>query len=709
MTRNERLSFFIDTLLHSYSQILFAENRLFGLLILSATFVQPSIGLNALLSSLFANLSAYFLGYDRLEIKSGLYGFNAVLLGMSISFYIGTDGLHIITYLFLFSILLSVITSFLTDILKRYYLPPLSLPFVLVTWLALAAADKEVATVNYLMESRPIMETFFKNIGYIVFSPLPLSGIIILAGLFLYSRIMGIVTVLSFFTAIGFTMIFPDYTPFINMGSFNVILTSLAVAGIFFVLTPQSLIIAITASMFTIIAGTGITPILSSYSLPALTAPFNMITLLTMYLIHKENGQSPLCRIYLPLSPEENIKTFLKEREKTGRAERRLSLPFMGWWFVSQGIDGRHTHKGIFKWGLDFIVTDKNKIPYKKDGKNLDDYYCYNMPVIAAGDGAVTTVTSSIPDNPVTATNLEYNWGNHVILQHSPDIFSAACHLRQQDIPVKPGQIVKKGQIIGYVGSSGLSPHPHLHIQFQSVGTLGTQTVPVSFSDFLSKYDEYDEYIPCGIPEEEQTVMNIPVDASIKEAVGFELGQRDRYELNINGKIYRDEWLYDMDSAGLLFVESSFFKDRLYFYKGERSVAFNRYTGKRLSGLSALNIGIDRVPFYASERLRFQKRTHYLELMGGLKSGLQELSLPFASLFPYLLKRGWNTFLITHTFRPVNNTFVLSSSIYKGNKHIAERSIIFEQGIASLTLKITPSPHLIKGTKWIECKLKRIN
>ncbi|MBI3815053.1 MAG: urea transporter, partial [Nitrospinae bacterium] len=569
--------------------------------------------------------------------------------------------------------------------------------FVLVTWLALIAADKEVTTVNYLTESQPIMEIFFKNIGYIVFSPLTLSGILILTGLFLYSRIMGFVTVLSFFAAIGFTLIFPNYTPFINTGSYNVILTSLAVAGIFFVLNPQSLLIGIAASLFTIIAGTGITTILSSYRLPVLTAPFNMITLLTLYLIYKENGQPPLYRVYIPLSPEENIKTFLREREKTGKAERRLSLPFMGWWFVSQGIDGRHTHKGIFKWGLDFIVTEKNKIPYKNDGKNLDDYYCYNMPVIAAGDGAVAAVTSSIPDNPVTTTNLEYNWGNHVILQHSPGIFSAACHLRQQDIQVKPGQIVKKGQIIGHVGSSGLSPHPHLHMQFQSVGTLGTQTIPVSFSDFLTKYNEYDEYIPSGTPEEEQTVMNIPVDGGVKEAVGFELGQRDRYDLNINGKIYHDEWLYDMDSVGLLFVESSLFKDRLYFYKGERSVAFNRYTGKRLSGLSALNIGIDRIPFYASDRLRFQKRTTYLELMSGLKSGLQELSLPFASLFPYVLKREWNTFLITHTFRPINNTFILSSSVVKGNKHIADRSIIFEHGIASLTLK----------TKGIECRLKR--
>lgn len=695
--RKENAGFLIDTILHGYSQILFAENKVFGLLILSATFVQPSIGLNGLLASTVANLSACFLGYSRLEIRAGLYGLNAVLLGMSISVYIGTNGIQVFAYIVLFSILLTVVTAFLSDLLKKYSLPSLSLPFVMVTWLVLLTSDRSIPATGHLSEhlisGQPLLEIFFNNIAYIVFSPTPVSGIIILAGLFFYSRIMCVVAVLSFLVCTGFVAIFPQYAAFIASGSFNAILTSLALAGIFFAVTPQSLFVGIAASVFSIIAGNSLIALLSASKLPVLTAPFNIITILTLCLTGKNRKHNSLFRIFLPLSPEENIKAFLQEREWVGKVDRRLSLPFMGWWFVSQGTDGRHTHKGIFRWGLDFIVTDRGLSPYKNTGEALDDYYCYNMPVTAPGDGVVTEVTAVIPDNPVTTTNLEYNWGNNVIIQHNPELFSVVCHLKQQAILITPGQIVKKGHIIGYCGSSGISPYPHLHVQFQALGVLGSSTIPVSFSDFLIQHDDYEEYIPVGIPQEEQVVMNVQVDSSVKKAVGFELGQIGSYELQINGRTYREEWRYDMDSTGVLFIESSLYGDRLYFCRGANSVSFIRYAGrhrgKKLSGLHALSIGIDKIPFYASDRLRFNKTIPYLDLTVDRHFMLKHIFLPSA--------RG-SAFLMTHTFYPLDRAFILASTVAGNKKPVVERSIIFDRGVSMLTFK----------TKRVDCRLKRI-
>ncbi|MFZ5351673.1 MAG: M23 family metallopeptidase [Bacillota bacterium] len=59
--------------------------------------------------------------------------------------------------------------------------------------------------------------------------------------------------------------------------------------------------------------------------------------------------------------------------------------------------------------------------------------------------------------------------GNTVIIDHGANIFSAYAHLDR--ILVKSGQYVKKGEIIGEVGSTGFSTGPHLHWTI-SVGSV---------------------------------------------------------------------------------------------------------------------------------------------------------------------------------------------------------------------------------------------
>jgi murein DD-endopeptidase MepM/ murein hydrolase activator NlpD len=70
-------------------------------------------------------------------------------------------------------------------------------------------------------------------------------------------------------------------------------------------------------------------------------------------------------------------------------------------------------------------------------------------PVVASNNGKV-----------VLAESL-YLTGNTIIIDHGLNLFSSYGHLSK--IEVKPGQMVKKGQIIGRVGSTGFSTGPHLH------------------------------------------------------------------------------------------------------------------------------------------------------------------------------------------------------------------------------------------------------
>ena len=72
-------------------------------------------------------------------------------------------------------------------------------------------------------------------------------------------------------------------------------------------------------------------------------------------------------------------------------------------------------------------------------------------PVMAAGDGKIVFVGES------------RGYGNMIKIQHSDDYLTLYAHLNSFKKGVRSGFGVKKGEIIAYVGSTGLSTGPHLH------------------------------------------------------------------------------------------------------------------------------------------------------------------------------------------------------------------------------------------------------
>jgi murein DD-endopeptidase MepM/ murein hydrolase activator NlpD len=74
-------------------------------------------------------------------------------------------------------------------------------------------------------------------------------------------------------------------------------------------------------------------------------------------------------------------------------------------------------------------------------------------PILAAGDGTVEKV------------GREGGYGNYVRLRHANGFATAYGHMLRYAPGMEPGIKVKQGQIIGYVGSTGLSTGPHLHFE----------------------------------------------------------------------------------------------------------------------------------------------------------------------------------------------------------------------------------------------------
>lgn len=72
-------------------------------------------------------------------------------------------------------------------------------------------------------------------------------------------------------------------------------------------------------------------------------------------------------------------------------------------------------------------------------------------PILATANGQVVTVTYA-PD-----------FGHYVIIKHKYGIYTRYAHMRQAI--VHKGQTVSQGQVIGYVGNSGITTGPHLHYE----------------------------------------------------------------------------------------------------------------------------------------------------------------------------------------------------------------------------------------------------
>jgi len=80
-------------------------------------------------------------------------------------------------------------------------------------------------------------------------------------------------------------------------------------------------------------------------------------------------------------------------------------------------------------------------------------------PVLSVGDGKVISVTT------------ENGSGKTVKIQHNSIYSTAYLHLSRFGEGISRGVFVKQSQVIGYVGSSGLSTGPHLDFRFYMNGT----------------------------------------------------------------------------------------------------------------------------------------------------------------------------------------------------------------------------------------------
>lgn len=122
--------------------------------------------------------------------------------------------------------------------------------------------------------------------------------------------------------------------------------------------------------------------------------------------------------------------------------------------------NGDSMRKAFLRAPVNFKYISSNFNPYRyhpilkriKPHRGIDYAAKTGTPVVAAGDGKVTASTYN-----------KYN-GHYVFIEHGGGITTKYLHFSKRR--VKKGQRVKQGQLIGHVGSTGMSAGPHLHYEF---------------------------------------------------------------------------------------------------------------------------------------------------------------------------------------------------------------------------------------------------
>ncbi len=93
---------------------------------------------------------------------------------------------------------------------------------------------------------------------------------------------------------------------------------------------------------------------------------------------------------------------------------------------------------------------------YNRFHRGVDFRAGYGTPILAATDGRVA------------AAGWAGGYGKQVRIAHPGGLMTSYSHMSR--IVAQPGSVVQQGQVIGYVGSTGLSTGPHLHYELYRNG-----------------------------------------------------------------------------------------------------------------------------------------------------------------------------------------------------------------------------------------------
>lgn len=293
---------YLDSVLRGSSQVVLVNNPLTGLLNFIAFFVAAYLGATpyavawgALVGTAVSTATAYFIVTDLKSRKSGLYGFNGLLVGAAIPSFFASTGLSW-AILILACAVSTLVTVAVSKVLSSWQTPGLTFPFVLTTWIIMLAAYKlnslsittlpqpslaaQTSSAALDLTVIDVIRACFTSIGQVFFIDHPLCGAIFLLGLIIGSHRVAAYALLGALLAVPSSLLLKADSNLVLHGlwGYSSVLTAVALGGIFLPATIKAFVYTSIAAVFTVFIQGATASFTETFGLPALTFPFVLTT-----------------------------------------------------------------------------------------------------------------------------------------------------------------------------------------------------------------------------------------------------------------------------------------------------------------------------------------------------------------------------------------------------------------------------------------------
>lgn len=321
--------------LRSLGQVVFLNNPLSGALLVLALAIQaPVIGLFAVVGTATAQLAGRWLGGDPGAIANGIYGFNGALVGCAMGVFAAATGGPGPGLAWLVAVILGAMAAaWLLHSPGRWWhrlsrLPPLTLPFCLVTWGLLglartwpaelplapaAAAAADPGLLGALLLSLP------RGFGQVFLCNGTASGLLVLLAAALASPLAALIGLAGGLLAALGSLACGISSAAIAQGlaSYNGVLVAIAVGGTFHAPNRRSLGLALAAAAlsgpFTFWLAAEV-----PQGWPVLTLPFVLVTLASLVIARRWLPSLIPVGLHTIITPEEHRRRFRVAQQLLG-------------------------------------------------------------------------------------------------------------------------------------------------------------------------------------------------------------------------------------------------------------------------------------------------------------------------------------------------------------------------------------------------------
>jgi len=304
---------FVDINLRGIGQVMFQNNPLTGLFFLAAvgwgSYVGgvPRVFIGGLVAVVTATLTAQWLHVDQEGLASGLYGFNAYLVGLALPTFLAPSP-RLWVYIVLGGAVSVIATLGKANLLQTWSIGGLTAPFVVVTWLLLLATfafsgiegslgyGDKVTPIDpvaaYPLNFYEFGEGILKSISQVFLKGNGISALFFLAGLAVSDIPAAVFAFVGAVVAVITAHVFGAETALITGGlyGFSPVLTAVALGAVFYRPSPRVVVYALLGTVFTVMVQGAMNVALKPIAIPTLTAPFVLVT--WMFLLPRQCFES---------------------------------------------------------------------------------------------------------------------------------------------------------------------------------------------------------------------------------------------------------------------------------------------------------------------------------------------------------------------------------------------------------------------------------